>query len=94
MDELAIERLGGIAGFGPSARIRSRGRISMQTLSDDDKAAVEHLFKTGGAQATTSSADAFRYQITRQTSAGPQSVEVAEHAVPKALVESVRDEIT
>jgi hypothetical protein len=93
MSDLEIEKLGGIAGFGPSSHLRSRGRISYQALSDADKATVDQLFAQGGVSSRPGTADEFRYQITRQTPTGPQTIEVAEHAVPDALAKSVRDEL-
>ena len=93
MDELFIERIGGVAGFGlPGARIRSRGRCEVSALSANDQAAVEKLFAKGGAQARQRGPDAFRYRITRQTVDGPQTIEAPEHAVPQAIASSVRDE--
>jgi hypothetical protein len=37
--------------------------------------------------------DGFRYRITRQTSKGPQTVEVPENSVPTALKNCVKDEL-
>lgn len=93
MGELEIEKLGGLAGFGPRSRIRSRGRVAYHTLSDADKATVDKLFAAGGVRSKPGVADGLRYQITRQTPSGPQTIEVAEHAVPDALTGSVQDEL-
>jgi hypothetical protein len=93
VSDLEIEKLGGLAGFGPRSRVRSHGRVSHQALSDADRATVERLFAQGGVPAKVGTADAFRYQITRQTPTGPQTIEVAEHAIPEALAASVHDEL-
>jgi len=93
MSELEIEKLGGFGGFGPSSHVRSRGRVSYQALSDPDKATVDQLFAQGGVSSKPGSGDEFRYQITRQTPTGPQTIEVAEHAIPEALAASVHDEL-
>lgn len=90
---VTIERLGGLGGFGgPGSRIRSRGSVSPDALSPDDRARVDALFRGDGA-ATPAHADGFTYRLTRDGPAGKQSIEVPESAVPAALVASVRDEI-
>ena len=93
MGELEIEKLGGVAGFGPRSRIRSRGRVSYHALSNSDRAAVDKLFTAGGVPSKPGTADEFRYQITRHTDTGPETIEVAAHAIPEALANSVQDEL-
>jgi hypothetical protein len=93
MDDLKIERFGGLAGMGlPGSRIKSRGQLAMSSLSAADRGAVEALFE-GGARAEAPMPDAFRYRITRQTPKGPKTIEVPEHRVPPALRNSVVDEL-
>jgi len=93
MSDVEIERLGGFGGFGPQSHVRSRGRLEYGALSDADKAALDRLFAGGSVPPKLGAADTFRYQITRQTPSGPQSIEVAEHAVPSFVAGSVRDEL-
>ena len=91
MDRITIERLGGLAGFGlPGSHIKSRGDVALSELSPADRNAVAALFdsKDKGGPAFP---DAFRYRITRQTTQGPETVEVPEHAVPEAIRNRVKD---
>ena len=93
MDVLTVERLGGLAGFGlPGSRIRSRGTLPAASLSASDQAAVEDLFRSRGG-GLSPAPDAFRYRISRETSAGRETVEAPESAVPPALRASVKDEL-
>ncbi len=92
MDRLQIERIGGLAGFG-GPHLKSRGELSLSNLSPSDRKAVESLFNNPqkAMPAHPGEADAFRYRITRQTPAGPQTIEVPGDFVPAALKDSVRD---
>src|SRR5215470_8412156 len=87
VDRLQIERVGGLAGFG-GPHLKSRGELSLA-----DRQAIEDLFNDPrkAAPAQRGEADAFRYRITRQTAAGPQTIELPGNAVPAALKDSVRD---
>ena len=91
MDRIHIERTGGFAGFGlPGSHVHSRGEMALSELSPADRAAIDALFdRKGGADSHMP--DGFRYRITRQTAAGPQTIEVPESKVPAALRESVKD---
>jgi hypothetical protein len=93
MDELKIERFGGLAGMGlPGSRIKSRGQLAMSSLSAAERKAVEALFDDK-AKPQAPMPDGFRYRITRHTPKGPQTVEVAGHRVPLALQNSIVDEL-
>ncbi|MDQ6627652.1 MAG: hypothetical protein M3Z29_04270 [Pseudomonadota bacterium] len=91
MDRLDIERLGGFGGFG-GAHLKSTGRLAISALSAADRSAIERLF----AHAPTAAAkpDEFSYRLTRQTACGPQTIQVAESHVPRAVCSSVRDELS
>lgn len=95
MGVLKIERLGGLGGFGlPGSRIRSHGTYPFAKLSPADQAKVEELFRTKGEGGMGAAIpDGFRYRITRETSSGPESVEIPETAVPSDLQSSVKDEL-
>ena len=93
MDRVAVERLGGFAGFGtPNSRLRSLGSIESSKLTAKDRQIVESLF-TSPPTGATPKRDGFRYKLTRQTAEGPQSVEVDEEHVPLAVKSSVKDEL-
>jgi hypothetical protein len=90
MDRLQIEKKGGVAGFG-GPNLKSRGELALSKLSPADRAAVEGLFKEPQKAGPRGAADAFSYHITRQTGAGPQTIEVPESAVPAVVRDSVKD---
>jgi hypothetical protein len=92
-DEVKIERVGGLGGFGlGGSRIESKGRVDLNKLSKVDRDVIEELFKSNRPR-TVASPDAFRYRLTRASSSGEQTVEVSEHQVPQAARDCVRDEL-
>lgn len=96
MNRVRVERLGGLAGIGgPRSRLASRGELDPATLSDADRQAVANLFARGRPSgAASQSRDAFRYRITRTDESGEEHVvEAAEHEVPDAVRDCVRDEL-
>jgi hypothetical protein len=93
MDRLEIERVGGLAGFGlPGSHLRSKGTLTLSALSPADRSVVDALFD-GKEKGSPGMPDGFRYRITRQTSNGPQTIEVPEDRVPTALQNCVKDEL-
>lgn len=93
MKQIEVERIGGIGGFGmPGARIRSRGAVDAEKLSAADARVLEALF-SAPPSAPTPMPDAFRYRLTRHTSAGAQTVEVGEGQLPEVVRTAVRDEL-
>ena len=91
MDEVRIERTGGLAGFGASPHLKSRGTVRLAELGEADRAAVEALFRRGGGGEGGPMRDAFRYRLTRDGPDGPETVEVSEADVPHAVAAQVRD---
>jgi hypothetical protein len=67
----------------------------MSELSPTDRSALDALFDRFDSKekAAPPMPDGFRYRITRQTSKGPQTVEVPENSVPTALKHCVKDEL-
>ena len=93
MSKLKIERIGGLAGFGgKNAHVRSRGEMNTDDLSEKEEKAVEDLFATKGKLGKSSTADGFRYKISRETASGPEDIEVGEDMVPNTLKQCVTDE--
>jgi hypothetical protein len=92
-DEIKIERVGGLGGFGlAGSRIQSKGRVDLNKLSQTDRDTIERLFKSDHPK-EGASPDAFRYRLTRTSSSGEHTVEVPEHQVPQAARDCVRDEL-
>ena len=90
-DELLVERVGGLAGFGiPGSRLRSTGTVVLSALSAEDLGKVEALF-SGPIQSAQPAPDAFRYRLTKKTGARSRTVEVPEEKVPLAIRNSVKD---
>ena len=90
MDRLDIERVGGLGGFG-GPNLKSTGQVSSSKLSAADRGVVEALFASPPSEAPRP--DEFSYRLTRQTSNGPQTIQVPERHVPMALRSSVKDEL-
>jgi hypothetical protein len=93
VDELKIERLGGLGGFGlPNSAVRSVGVTPLSALSHEDRSQVDTLFGRR-SPADTAVADGFRYKLSRRTLHGTETVEVPEADVPETLKASVKDEL-
>lgn len=92
---ILVERFGGLAGFGSSlSHLRSRGTLKLDALSPRDRKAIDGLFQASPMpKATHFERDALRYRITRETSAGSESIEVPEQMVPESIRSTVRDEL-
>jgi hypothetical protein len=94
MDDIKIERLGGLAGYGsPHSRLKSRGTARIENLSAEDRQAVEALFGKRKAAKPSLMRDGFSYRITWQGKDGERTVEVPEEAVPASLIATIKDEI-
>jgi hypothetical protein len=95
MDLLKVERIGGLAGFGGfGSKIKSRGEVSLASLSDEDQATVEHLFGATSSKPKPSALrDGFCYKISRTSSKGSVTIEVPEHAVPDSIARCVKDQL-
>jgi hypothetical protein len=94
MTVLRVERLGGLAGFGgPRSRLRSYGEIALSSLSRDERAVIDALFRNppGGSEAMVR--DGCRYRISRAGGSGAETIEVPEAAVPPAVAACVKDTI-
>lgn len=96
MVDIAIERIGGLAGFGlPGSHIESRGEVASTALSAATRARVDVLFATygKGKAAPGKGADGFSYKISRATVNGMQVITVPEAEVPAELRDCVTDRL-
>jgi hypothetical protein len=93
VDKLEIERVGGFAGFGsPGAHICSKGSVEVASLSAPDQRKIQALFESS-ATADAPQPDAFRYRVTRHSSQGSKTIEVAAERVPAAVRAMVKDQL-
>jgi hypothetical protein len=101
---LTIERISGLAGFGlPGSRVKSCGQIASEQLSARDQQLVAAIFAQRGRKTqrgrkaqrvgATAVRDGFSYRISRPSGTGLERVEVAEAALPAALISCVKDEL-
>jgi len=90
MDQLYIERVGGLGGFG-GPNLKSTGQVARSKLSAADQSAVEALFANPPSEAPKP--DEFSYRLTRQTPSGPQTIQVPERHVPIAVRSIVKDKL-
>jgi hypothetical protein len=88
VDRLKIERTGG-PGFG-GPHLKSRGELALSELSSADRQAVDALF-SGVTRVPRRMPDEFVYSVTRETTAGAQTIQVPESVVPTAIKNRVRD---
>lgn len=92
MDELEIERLGGLGGFGlESSRLRSRGKVAFESLSETDKQVVRSLFTDDEPAQASPMRDGFRYRIVWRSQSGERTIEAPEGLVPQSLTAAVKD---
>jgi hypothetical protein len=93
MTKITIERLGGLAGFGgPMSRLESKGEAAMESLPDEDRAAVDALFASP-ISASPPMPDGFRYRITLHAPGGEETIEVPETDVPMSLQTAIQDRL-
>jgi hypothetical protein len=92
-NHLTIERTGGLAGFGGPAKVRSRGNVDLDTLSEGDRAAIDSLFTQHRHGSRESAPDAFRYRLSRQRNGAIETVDVPEAALPAVVMSSITDEL-
>ena len=95
MDEISIERVGGLAGMGlPGSRMRSHGRVRLSKLGAADRGFVERAFAAGDQARPAGPADTFEYRLTRQTDRGPHTVKLHAPSLPPDLEACLADELT
>jgi hypothetical protein len=82
-----IERRGGLAG------ITANGIIDADTLSLDDRHALEQLIDSGARIDPDPGADRYTYVVTREAAFGKTTREIPESLLPEAVVRAVTTEI-
>lgn len=87
-EEIKVETLGGLAGFG--GRIRRTGSIDLDLLSSPVRTSVEKLFETGSVSPEPLAADALRYRLARETPQGTEVIEVNEGDIPAQLTSDLQ----
>jgi hypothetical protein len=90
-DRVAVERLGGFAGFGgPGSHLKSAGEVALSALSVADRRAIEALF-SASTRAGAAKPDAFVYRITRRVGGVLKTIEVSEERVPEVIRNCVKN---
>jgi hypothetical protein len=94
MKLLIVERIGGFAGLGAQgSRIKSRGQVSLASLSAEDQTVIEHLFENRAKYTSPAVPDGFCYRLSRTVKTGVESIEVPESLVPRSIASCVKDEL-
>ena len=92
MDLLQVERIGagGTGAIRPA--VRTRGWIDVSTLSEADQRQVDTLFGGYPIDTPFDMVEGVRYQLTRNTGYGTETVVAPEAAVPATVAACVREE--
>jgi len=94
MSSYIVEKLGGIAGFGgPSARIRSTGRIEFSSLVETDQQFLMNLFAHKPELNQKLCPDELKYRITTGSDERQMAIELPESLTPSFIKKCVRDEL-
>ena len=84
LDELKIERRGGLAGLPARAEVRMSG------LAPADQSAIKALFAAKQPFAPSPGADRFTYAITSKVAGKTRTINVPEHLMPPAVASLVK----
>ena len=87
---IRIEKLGGFAGFGSSAHLRSEGEVELEELPEPDRDKVAKLLARDD-QDHPSSLSQFVYRLSWEEGGKTRSVDVAEDELPRSVVAAVKD---
>lgn len=87
MVRLRIERRGGFTG------LPAHGEVDLESLSTEDQAAVEALFRPDRRPEPPQGADRFVYTLIRRTGDREDRVEAPEHLLPDAIAGAVVDSL-
>lgn len=90
--KIKIEKLGGFAGFGVGAHLRSEGEVSLEALSEPDRHQVAKLLGRD-ADDHPDSLSRFVYRLSWTEDGKARSVDVAEDDLPPSVVAAVKDKL-
>jgi hypothetical protein len=89
---IRIEKLGGFAGFGASAHLRSEGEVALEKLPEPDRAKVAKLLDRDAGDHPNSLSQ-FVYRLSWKEGGKTKSVDVAEDDLPHSVVAAVKDKL-
>ena len=89
---IKVEKLGGFAGFGASAHLRSEGEVALEKLPEHDRAKVAKLLARD-ARDHPNSLSQFVYRLSWKEGGKTRSVDVAEEDLPHSVVVAVKDKL-
>ena len=89
---IKVEKLGGFAGFGASAHLRSEGEVELEKLPEPDRAKVAKLLARD-AKDHPSSLSQFVYRLSWKEGGKTKSVDVSEDELPHTVVAAVTDKL-
>ncbi|WP_165069651.1 hypothetical protein [Paludisphaera rhizosphaerae] len=90
MELLQVERIGVVGMVRPQSRVR--GLIDLSTLPEVDQRQVDALFRTDPLASPYDAVAGVRYQLTRNTGYGTETVVAPEAAVPATVAACVIEE--
>ena len=89
---IKVEKLGGFAGFGSSAHLRSEGEVELEQLPEPDRAKIARLLARDSKD-HPSSLSQFVYRLTWEDGGKTRSVDVGEDELPPSVVAAVTDKL-
>jgi len=89
---IKVEKLGGFAGFGASAHLRSDGEVELEALPEADRAKVAKLLARDD-QDHPGSLSQFVYRLSWSKDGKTRTVDVAEDDLPPSVVAAVKDRL-
>ena len=89
---IKVEKLGGFAGFGSSAHLRSEGEVELEKLPEPDRDTVARLLARD-AKDHPESLSQFVYRLSWEEGGKTRSVDVAEDELPSSVVAAVKDKL-
>ena len=89
---IKVEKLGGFAGFGSSAHLKSEGEVELDALPGPDRATLARLLARDDKD-HPDSLSRFVYRLSWREAGKIRSVDVAEDELPHSVVAAVKDKL-